>query len=91
MSFVLLHCQPSLKEWLIDNNIPFRNSAVHGDKELDAIVEDIDYNPDHEYVDPDEQFCYELGIDYDQLNCIEASDLTQSEYEEAMVHYQQPV
>ena len=90
MSFVLLHCQPSLKEWLIDNNIPFRYSAQHGNNELDAIVEDIDYDPDHSIIDPDKQFCYELGIDYNQLNCIEASDLTQSEYEEAMVHYQQP-
>ena len=90
MSFVLLHCQPSLKEWLIDNNIPFRYSAQHGNNELDAIVEDIDYDPDHSIIDPDKQFCYELCIDYNQLNCIEASDLTQSEYEEAMVHYQQP-
>ena len=90
MSFVLLHCQPSMRDSLIENNIPFRNSPVHGDNELDAIVLDVDYNPDHYVVDPDEQLCEYYGLDYQQINCIEALDCTQSEYEEWLVHYQQP-
>ncbi len=90
MSYVLLHCQPTLKDRLIELNIPFSYSAKYGKSELDAIVQDVDYDPDHDFVDPDEQLCEELGINYQQVNCIEASDLTQSEYEEAMVHYQQP-
>ena len=90
MSFVILHCQPTLKDKLSELNNPFRYSAQHGNNELDAIVEDVDYEPDNYVIDPDEQLCEYYGLDYQQINCIEASDLTQSEYEEAMVHYQQP-
>ena len=90
MSFVLLHCQPSMKDSLIENNIPFRNSPVHGDNELDAIVLDVDYNPEGLVSDPDEQLCEHYSLDYQQINCIESLDCTQSEYEEWLVHYQQP-
>ena len=43
----------------------------HVGVEFDVILPNIDYDPDHYLVDPDEQFCAHYGIDYDQVNCIE--------------------
>ena len=90
MSFVILHCQPSLLDYVKEMNLTWWYSHQHGKNEVDVIVPDVDYELDHGLADPDEQLCHYYGIDYQQVNCIEASDLTQSEYEEAMVHYQQP-
>ena len=39
--------------------------------EIDVIVSDIDYDPEHYLVDPDEQLCHYYEIDYDLVNCIE--------------------
>ena len=41
------------------------------DNEIDVLVPDIEYNPDHEYVDPDEQLIHEYGLDWDELNRVE--------------------
>ncbi len=44
-----------------------------GDGELDVIVDDVPYtHSEGFYQDPDEQLCEHYGIDYDQVNCIEA-------------------
>ena len=69
---VLIHCKPSLKDYLTDNNIQWSYSKQFGRRELDAIVDDIPYEViDGKYQDPDEQLCEHYGIDYDQVNCIE--------------------
>ena len=70
---VLIHCQPSLKDYLTKHNIQWSYSKVHGKEEIDAVVYDIPYEVvDNYYQDPDEQLCEHYGIDYDQVNCIEA-------------------
>ena len=68
---VLIHCKPSLKDYLDENNIQWSYSQQFGYEELDAIVDDVEYNPNHDVVDPDEQLCYHYGIDYDQVNMME--------------------
>jgi len=70
---VLIHCQPSLLDFLVDNNMNWDYSKQHGEDELDVIVDDIPYEILRgDYQDPDEQLCEHYGIDYDQVNCIEA-------------------
>ena len=70
---VLIHCQPSLLEFLIDNNMNWDYSEQHGENELDVVVDDIPYEILRgDYQDPDEQLCEHYGIDYNQVNCIEA-------------------
>ena len=75
---VLIHCQPTLEDYLTDNNIQWSYSKDYGKRELDVIVDDVDYkdgnHPDQNGIweDPDIQLCNHYGIDYDQVNCIEA-------------------
>ena len=72
-NYVLIHCQPTLEDYLTENNIKGQFSDIHGMDEIDAIVDDIPYEVlDGTYQDPDEQLCEHYGIDYDQVNCIEA-------------------
>ena len=40
---VLIHCKPSLKDYLTDNNIQWSYSERFGINELDAIVADVPY------------------------------------------------
>ena len=48
-------------------------SDIHGMNEIDVVVDDIPYEVlDGTYQDPDVQLCEHYGIDYDQVNCIEA-------------------
>ena len=71
---VLIHCQPSLLDFLVDNNMNWDYSKQHGEDELDVIVDDIPYEILRgDYQDPDEQLCEHYGIDYDQVNCIESA------------------
>ena len=65
MKSILIHCKPSLENWLIENAFNWSYSAQHGYNEIDVIVDDVD-NLD------DEQLCSHYGINYDQVNCIEA-------------------
>ena len=70
---VLIHCQPSLANYLTNNNIAWSYSDEHGFDEIDAVVDDIPYEILRgDYQDPDEQLCEHYGIDYYQVNCIEA-------------------
>ena len=72
-SCALIHVKPSLLNWLKENNMNYNESPYYGDKEYDVIVEDIPYEIfDGTYQDPDVQLCEHYGIDYDQVNCIEA-------------------
>jgi hypothetical protein len=73
MKQVLIHCKPEiLNHWqLRDGNIYYTHNVANG--EVDLLVDDVDYDPDHYYVDPDEQLCDYYMIDYDLVNCIEAA------------------
>jgi len=73
MQSVLIHCQPSLLDFILDNNLTWSYSKQFGHEEIDVIVDDVEYKViDGYYQDPDEQLCEHYGIDYDQVNCIEA-------------------
>ena len=70
---VLIHCQPTLEDWLIENNMKWTYSQQFGEDEIDLIVDYVPYEIiDGTYQDPDEQLCEHYGIDYNQVNCIEA-------------------
>ena len=74
MNKVLIHCQPTLKDYLTENNIQWSYSKDYDKGELDVIVNDVPYTiTDGFYQDPDEQLCEHYGIDYDEVNCIEAA------------------
>ena len=71
--YVLIHCQPTLLNFIQENNMQWTYSPIHGKNEIDVIVNDIPYEiRDGKYEDPDAQLCEHYGIDYDQVNCIEA-------------------
>ena len=66
---VLIHCQPSLLEFLEEKGFNYEYNGT----EIDVIVDDLEYEIiDGIYQDPDEQLCELYGINYDQVNCIEA-------------------
>ena len=70
---VLIHCQPSLLDFIKENNMDWEYSSVHDHDEIDVVVDDIPYEVlDGTYQDPDEQLCEHYGIDYNQVNMIEA-------------------
>ena len=60
-------------EFAKENNMHWGYSKRFGKDEIDLIVDDFPYEcVDGTYQDPDEQLCEHYGIDYDQVNCIEA-------------------
>ena len=70
---VLIHCKPTLAKWLTENDIHWLYSEQHGYDEIDVLVDDIPYEITRgDYQDPDVALCEHYGIDYDQVNCIEA-------------------
>ncbi len=64
MSQVLIHCQPSLYDDVLTNQLNYEWSRQFGQEELDVIVDNIDALDD-------EDLCKQYGLDYDQVNCIE--------------------
>ena len=68
MNQVLIHCKSRYLDDVIALGLNYTQSQ---NDEVDVIVPDIDYDPDHYLVDPDEQLCDHYGIDYDQVNMIE--------------------
>ena len=69
MKKVLIHFKESYQQTLEDVEQFF----TFGDGELDVIVDDVPYTiEDGIYQDPDQQLCEHYGIDYDQVNMIEA-------------------
>ena len=73
-SSAVIRCQPSLLDFIKENNMDWKYSKQFGKDEIDVIVEDIPYEClDGTYQDPDQQLCEHYGIDYDQVNCIEAA------------------
>ena len=67
---VLIHCKPSLTEDLKSLGLSYTFSKQFGNEELDVIVNDVEFDSLTE--DPDVLLCDYYGIDYDQVNCIEA-------------------
>jgi len=68
-SKVLIRCQPSLLQFLAKHGFDYELNG----QEIDVIVDDLEYEiVDGYYQDPDQQLCELYGIDYDQVNCIEA-------------------
>ena len=66
---IVIHCQPSLRDFLYKNDFYY----VYNDNEIDVLVDDVPYTvTDGIYQDPDEQLCEHYGINYDEVNCIEA-------------------
>lgn len=67
MNKVLIH----MKESALDSIKELGYDYKLNDNEIDVIVDDIEYNPDHYYVDPDEQLIHEYQLDWDEVNCVE--------------------
>ena len=61
---VLIHCQPSLYDDVLTNQLNYEWSRQFGQEELDVIDDNIDALDD-------EDLCKQYGLDYDQVNCIE--------------------
>jgi len=68
MNQVLIHCKESYQQQLEE----LGQRYTIGDGELNLIVDDVPYNPELSFIDPDVQLCMHYDIDYDQVNCIEA-------------------
>ena len=66
---IVIHCKESYLQSLLNLGL----DPNYNDGEYDVVVEDIPYTiVDGIYQDPDKQLCEHYGIDYDQVNCIEA-------------------
>ncbi len=77
MPKVLIHCKPSILEHLDALKVPVTVGTISPD-EIDLIADDIPYEAPNDagiYEDPDQQYCDRVGIDWDQINCIEALSL----------------
>ena len=70
---VCIHMKPSAIDSITNLKLDWDYSKQFGTEEIDVIVDDVPYEfMDGTYQDPDEQLCEHYGIDYDQVNCIEA-------------------
>ena len=68
-NYAIIHCKESYFDELLSKGLQFE----YNNGEYDVIVDDIPYEiVDGTYQDPDEQLCEHYGIDYAQVNCIEA-------------------
>ena len=67
MNKVIIHMKESALDSVKELGLDYKLN----DNEVDVIVDDIEYNPDHDYIDPDEQFVFEYGLDWEQVNCVE--------------------
>ena len=68
---ILIHCKPEYLPQVKELGLYYTiNSQLD---EIDVKVPDVAYTiEDGYYQDPDVQLCNHYGIDYDQVNCIEA-------------------
>ncbi len=67
MNQIIIHCKESAYDLIKDLEL----YHTFGNGEIDVMVPDFEYDPNHAIIDPDEQLCDHYGIDYDQVNCIE--------------------
>ncbi len=64
---------PQRDQSTLINNSNLLVADVNDYGEVDIYVDDVEYKvTDGYYQDPDQQLCEHYGIDYDQVNCIEA-------------------
>ena len=69
---VLIHCQPTMLPLIKELGLSWSYPSEHNHHEVDVIADDIPYEVvDNYYEDPDVQYINKLGVDYDQVNCIE--------------------
>jgi len=61
---VILHCNPSVLNYVKETNLNWWDSSDHDVNEIDIFVNNI---PSLD----DEELCKHYGLDYDQVNCIE--------------------
>ena len=66
---VIVHMKPEALNDIKELGLGYEVNSLD---EIDVIVSNIDYDPNHYLVDPDEQLCHYYEIDYDLVNCIEA-------------------
>tara|TARA_B100000700_G_C14979486_1_gene825627 strand:- start:1423 stop:1644 length:222 start_codon:yes stop_codon:yes gene_type:complete len=71
MQSVIIHCKPSVLDYVKEMNLTWNYSPRFGVNEIDVIVPDVEYSLDHGLSDPDQQLVHHYGIDYEQVNCIE--------------------
>ena len=80
MPKVLIHCKPSILEHLDALKVVVTVGTISdSDNEIDLIADDIPYEAPNDagvYEDPDRQYCDRVGIDWDQINCIETLNPT---------------
>ena len=68
-SQVIIHCKESYLDELLSLGLDFGYNCG----EYDVLVDDIPYEITRgDYQDPDVAICEHYGIDYNQVNCIEA-------------------
>ena len=71
-NYAVIHCQPSLADYLTKNAFTWSYSKQHGYDEIDVLVDDIPYEVVKGfYQDPDAQLLEHYGIDPDYVNWIE--------------------
>ena len=70
---VIIHCKPEYLDEIKSKDLGWSYSPQFGITEIDVMVPDQKYDPNHYLVDPDEQLCDYYDIDYDFVNCIEAA------------------
>jgi len=64
---VLIHLKESYLSSLKELGYDYKLN----DGELDVILPDVEYNPNHSLVDPDEQLCDHYSIDYEYVSMME--------------------
>ncbi len=69
MQKVIIHCNPSLTDSILNNGLKWEFSKQFGSEEIDVIVDNVEFETLTE--DPDVLLCDHYGLDYDQVNCIE--------------------
>ena len=65
---IIIHCQPSMLDLIKYSNLKWSYSPVHGEEEIDVFYEDYEDLDDEDLIDI-------IGLDYDQVNCIELDEV----------------
>ena len=71
MSFITIHCQPSLLETIKQSGLTWVQSPKFNLEEIDVIIPYTKEVDKLNYSMEDEEFVEHFGLDYDQVNCIE--------------------
>ena len=58
---IIVHMKPEALNDIKELGLGYEVNSLD---EIDVIVSNIDYDPDHYLVDPDEQLCHYYEIDY---------------------------